>query len=79
MESIVAGEHVSKIVSQELLSDAWGIPASEVVDAAEFLRRLGYEIRNHMTNPQIAHGYWLIPYAFPTLTPLSVQLRKKVQ
>ena len=79
VESIVAGEHVSKIVSQELLSDAWGIPASEVVDAAEFHRRLGYEIRNHMTNPQIAHGYWLIPYAFPTLTPLSVQLRKKVQ
>lgn len=79
IEGIVAGENVAKIISETDLSSAWGVSVKEVLNVAEFLRRLGYEIRNHVTNPQIEAGYWLIPYAFPTLTPLSVQLRKKVQ
>lgn len=79
LESIVAGENVTDIVSEDVLSSTWCISREEIVEVAEFLRKLGYEIRNHMTNPQIEEGYWLIPYAFPTLTPLSVQLRKKVQ
>ena len=79
LESIVAGENVTDIVYEDYLSDVWNIPKERIVDVAEFLRKLGYEIRNHMTNPQIEKGSWLIPYAFPTLTPLSVQLRKKVQ
>lgn len=79
LESIVAGENVTEIVSEEFLSDVWDISKEKIVDVAEYLRKLGYEIRNHMTNPQIEDGHWLIPYAFPTLTPLSVQLRKKVQ
>lgn len=77
--SVVAGQNTAEIVPEERLSSAWGIPAKEVVQVAEFLRELGYEIRNHKTNPQIGEGDWLIPYAFPTLTPLSVQLRKKVR
>ena len=79
LESIVAGENVTEIVSEDYLGDVWSVSREKIVDVAEFLRKLGYEIRNHRTNPQIEEGFWLIPYAFPTLTPLSVQLRKKVQ
>ena len=64
---------------QQELAEAWGIDASQIFDVAGFLRRLGYEIRNHHTNPQIERDNWLIPYAFPTLTNLSVQLRKKLR
>lgn len=76
---IVSGKYVTEIVSSAKLAEAWEIPEAELINIAEYLRGLGYEIRNHMTNPQIEEGNWLIPYAFPTLTPQSVQLRKKVK
>lgn len=76
---MVSGEPVTEMVSSDRLSECWNISKEELIDVAEFLRMLGYEIRNHRTNPQIEEGYWLVPYAFPTLTPQSVQLRKKVK
>ena len=76
---VVSGEPVTEMISSERLSECWTTPEEELIDVAEYLRTLGYEIRNHMTNPQIEEGYWLVPYAFPTLTPQSVQLRKKVK
>lgn len=78
MESIVAGENVKSIITSKKLCSAWRVAPNKIIEIAGFLRRLGYEIRNHNTNPQIAEGDWLIPYAFPTLSPLSVQLRKMV-
>lgn len=78
LASIVSGEHVANIVPGETIAKAWNVKESEVLNIAEYLRSLGYEIRNHKTNPQIEEGNWLIPYAFPTLIPQSVQLRKKV-
>ena len=74
----VEGKHVAKMVPSHILARSWDIAEGELVHVAKYLRALGYEIRNHMTNPQIEDGYWLIPYVFPTLTPQSVQLRKKV-
>ena len=76
IEKTVAGTCVSKIIGSNELAKVWEIPESELYDAAEFLRKIGYEIRNHNTNPQIDEGYWLLPYSFPTLTKMSVQLRK---
>lgn len=76
---VVSGEPVTEMVSSDRLSECWNTSKEELIDIAEFLRTLGYEIRNHRTNPQIEEGYWLVPYAFPTLTPQSVQLRKKVK
>ncbi len=70
---------VAKLISADQLSLCWNTAKNELVEIAEYLRKLGYEIRNHRTNPQIEEGYWLIPYAFPTLTPQSVQLRKSVK
>ena len=79
LESIMSNRDIPIIKDSEVLAAEWTIPKENVMDAAEYLRKLGYEIRNHATNPQIPDGKWLIPYAFPTLTPLSVQLWKKLQ
>lgn len=73
---IVSGENVANIRTAQELSRDWNISEALLCDVAEFLRKIGYEIRNHNTNPQIDEDNWLIPYAFPTLTPQSVQLRK---
>jgi len=76
---IVSGENVRKIVHESELAAAWGVPRERVVDVAVALRGIGYEIRNNKTNPQIEPGQWLIPYAFPTLNHMSVQLGKEIK
>ena len=76
---MVEGKHVTEMISSQDLSSCWEVPEYKLADVAEFLRSIGYEIRNNSTNPQIQEGYWLVPYAFPTLTPQSVQLRKRVK
>lgn len=78
VDSIIHGRKVAKIISAQELAEEWKSEEETLGKIAEYLRKLGYEIRNHMTNPQIEEGNWLIPYAFPTLTPQSVQLKKKV-
>ncbi len=76
---IVKGNKTATIISGKELADDWKISEKDLPIVAEFLKKLGYEIRNHHTNPQIEEGNWLIPYSFPTLNPQSVQLRKKVR
>ena len=77
--SVVAGHDVARILSTQELAEDWNMSDSEVWFAAEFLRTLGYEVRNSNTNPQIPQDHWLVPYAFPTFTQRSVQLRKKLR
>lgn len=60
------------------LADKWGVKAEDIYSYLKSLRTMGYEVRNHNTNTQIPEGKYLIPYAFPTLNPKSVQLRKKI-
>ncbi|MCI9003682.1 MAG: DNA cytosine methyltransferase [Lachnospiraceae bacterium] len=79
IKKMVEGQHVTEMISSHDLSSCWEVPEYKLADVAEFLRSIGYEIRNNSTNPQIQEGYWLVPYAFPTLTPQSVQLRKRVK
>ncbi len=57
-------------------AECWGVNQEDVVSYLQSLRAIGYEVRSHNTNPQIPLGEYLIPYAFPTLNPKSVQLRK---
>ena len=76
---IVSGENVRRIVSGSELAQSWGVPVKRIVDVAVALRAIGYEIRNNKTNPQIEPGRWLIPYAFPTLNHMSVQLGKEIK
>ena len=75
---VVAGIGVSSQLPPESLADLWEVDLEEVLPIMQHLRGLGFEVRNHRTNPQITSGEYLIPYSFPTLTPRSVQLRKKL-
>lgn len=79
LKSVVAGENIANIISADDLAKAWKVKESSVMEVAEYLKSIGYEIRNNVTNPQIQEGSWLIPYAFPTLTQFSVQLWKKLR
>lgn len=78
LEKILTSKCVPQFKNSYSLATEWGVGINEVIEVAKFLRLLGYEIRNHSTNPQIPQGEWLIPYVFPTLTPLSVQLFKQL-
>lgn len=79
IKSVVTRNNIAWIITNEQLAQKWELPAENVMNVTNYLKKMGYEIRNHSTNPQIDEGSWLIPYAFPTLNPLSVQLRKKLQ
>ena len=76
LKHVVAGEGIARILSEHEMSELYNISPDKVFAFGVWLRSLGYEIRNHNTNPQVPSGSYLIPYAFPTLIPLSVQLRK---
>jgi DNA (cytosine-5)-methyltransferase 1 len=76
--NIVKNKPIRKIFSYEDFSLLVNISISEIEHTALLLKHLGYEIRNHNTNPQIMDRHILLPYLFPTLTNLSVQLRKKL-
>jgi DNA (cytosine-5)-methyltransferase 1 len=75
---VVNGKLTRKLTNIKDLAFLWNLSKDDVVNKAIIMRKLGYEIRNHNTNPQISKNDWLIPYPFPTLTPLSVQLRKSI-
>lgn len=79
LKKIVSGENIATIVTTMQLAESWNVRESQIMEIAEYLKSVGYEIRNNITNPQIGDGHWLIPYAFPTLTQLSVQQTKKLR
>jgi DNA (cytosine-5)-methyltransferase 1 len=79
--AVVSGAGVGTTASLAELSEQWGmkgVGAAELKDALARLRAIGYEVRSANTNGQIPSGHFLVPYAFPTLTPKSIQLRKRL-
>lgn len=70
---------VGRQLSSEKLARLWTCNPDKLLDYLLQLRDMGFEVRSHKTNPQIALGDYLIPYIFPTLTPKSVQLRKSLR
>lgn len=76
---IIEGTGVRKIMPSGELANAVQIDPDKVQEFVRFLKSLGYEARNSETNPQIPADCYLIPYAFPTLSNLSVQLHKNLQ
>jgi DNA (cytosine-5)-methyltransferase 1 len=80
IEQVTAGNMVGVTAPASEFIAAWGMHRGEIQfpSLLRRLRRLGYEPRSYRTNPQIPKGSYLIPYGFPTLTPESVQLRKRL-
>jgi len=79
LSKVVQSVGVRRIETLDEIAAAWEIPKTKVMSVAKWLRELGYEVRNHKTNPQIPTDCLLVPYAFPTFTPQSVQLRKNLE
>ena len=79
LDNIINGQAVGKNLTTAQMADLLAIDEQEVMPVGKWLRRLGYEIRNSHTNPQIGKDMWLIPYKFPTLLPESVQLYKTLE
>jgi DNA (cytosine-5)-methyltransferase 1 len=75
---IVEGVGVRSMLSGGTLAAKLGMRKSELRGLLLRLRELGYEVRSHLTNPQIPADNYLIPYAFPTLNHRSVQLHKQL-
>lgn len=66
----------STSIKERELAEYWGVNEEDIFSYLQSLRAIGYEVRSHNTNPQIPVDEYLIPYAFPTLNPKSIQLRK---
>jgi DNA (cytosine-5)-methyltransferase 1 len=78
VQKVVSGIGTREILTGQKIADLWGCGEEEVLDHMLWLRSLAYEARNNSINPQIPHGSYLIPYTFPTLNPMSVQVRKSL-
>jgi len=78
VQLVTSGVAVREAMSLSQMASLWDVPFEDARSAAQFLRELGFEVRNNSTNPQMARGTYLIPYLFPTLTPMSVQRRKSL-
>lgn len=76
--SVISGQWCRLNHTTAHLAMAWEVSQKTVLEHALFLRKLGYEVRNSKTNPQVPEGNYLIPYPFPTLNRMSVQLRKSL-
>ena len=76
--NIIKTKPIRKILSYNEFSSLLSTDKDKIDFIAMNLKNLGYEIRNHNTNPQIKKDHVLLPYLFPTLSNLSVQLRKKL-
>ncbi len=71
-------DFVAKEFSIDRLSVSMGISDEESKLYLMRLKENGFEVRSSGTNPAIQDGLYLIPYAFPTLTPMSIQRRKEL-
>ncbi|MDH6059401.1 DNA cytosine methyltransferase [Chrysosporum bergii ANA360D] len=76
VQCVTRGITTSAQLKSKEFAQHWGVNEEDVFPHLQSLRAMGYEVRSHNTNPQIPVGEYLIPYAFPTLNPRSVQLRK---
>ena len=76
LRRVLEGRGVRQILSIDELATAIQIDRARIPEFVGALKTFGFEARNSETNPQIPSDSYLIPYAFPTLTNLSVQLRK---
>src|SRR5690606_5528043 len=72
VQKVVDGIGTRSILSTEALSQMWEVEPTTVLKLAKKLKKIGYEVRNENTNPQIPDNHFLIPYSFPTLNPMSV-------
>lgn len=78
IELILSDPAIGQINNIKQIAKDYDINEEELIRCFYELKKLGFEIRNTNTNPEIDPNHYLIPYRFPTLSPLSVQLNKSL-
>jgi len=78
VELILIDPTIGQIKDINYFATGYELREDEILECFYDLRKIGFEIRNNNTNPEISENEYLIPYRFPTLTPLSVQLKKSL-
>lgn len=78
MKSIMSNDITSKLLTIDNMVEIVTMDPNELKLNLKTLKEMGYEVRNENTNVQIPQGHWMIPYAFPTLSNLSVQMYKRL-
>lgn len=73
-EGLAVGTPLNIIEISELLQ----VNQNDFLNSIRELKSIGYEIRNHNTNPQLEINSYLIPYQFPTLNERSLQRLTKL-
>jgi len=79
LELMLADNTIGQIKNINQFAANYDINATNLIKCFYELRNIGFEIRNSNTNPEILEDEYLIPYRFPSLTHLSVQLKKSLQ
>ena len=78
LDLVCHGKVTRTIYDTRELAKTLNIPTSKIKATLSKLKSIGYEVRSTKTNLSMEKNTYLIPYAFPTLTPQSVQLKKKL-
>lgn len=78
IETLINDLECNKIRSLSDLSKAYDMKEQEIIGILKLLKSIGFEIRNHNTNPEIPKNHYLIPYKFPSLNNLSLQLKTEL-
>ncbi|NNV57656.1 DNA cytosine methyltransferase [Limnovirga soli] len=79
LELILADNSIGQIKNINQFATSYDISKSNLLTCFYELRKIGFEIRNSNTNPEISENEYLIPYRFPSLNHFSVQLKKSLQ
>lgn len=79
LELMLADNTIGQIKKLNQFSVSYDISEDSLIKCFYELRKIGFEIRNSNTNPEISEDEYLIPYRFPSLTHLSVQLKKSLE
>jgi len=72
-KNITNGIAIGKQLHIDEISEIFQLEKKIFLEEINNLKKIGFEIRNHNTNPQIKNDYFLIPYQFPTLNKRSLQ------
>lgn len=75
LEILFQDDENAQIKDLKELSYLYNMKVSEVISILKELKNNGFEIRNHNTNQEIPENHYLIPYKFPSLNNLSIQLK----
>jgi len=72
-KKITNGVTIGKQLHIDKLTEIFKLDKKIFLKEINNFKKIGFEIRNHNTNPQIKIDYYLIPYQFPTLNKRSLQ------